>query len=449
MRSTLIRAVLVAVLSITTTVGLMSSGVATASTPVTATTDVNVRAKPSTKATIVGSLHRGQTVKASSDKNGWTKVTYKGKTAYVASRYLSKGDDLPIGDDVGQGVTKTTTTKVNLRTGPALTEDVITVLDEGVTVTQTGKTAKGWTEVMVGSQKGWVSSQYLTASGDGLPAITGTRTTTADLNIRATSADDGKVIGLARKGTTVSITGTTDNSRAQIVVKKKVGWVLAKYLTNGDTTQPSAPALPPVTGTRYATTDLIIRTTSGSDFVNLGDIPSGTKLSITGVTKNQRAQIIWDGAVRWVTAQYLSKTKPSSGGSSGGSGGGTLSGSTKGLKPNALKVLAAVRANWPQIKTFGGVHPDPLPDHPSGRAVDLMLPNYKSAAGKKLGHDMSRWLQSHHSELGINYIIYDQHIWNVLRDKEGWRYMASRGSDSANHKNHVHVTVLAKGYAPI
>ena len=108
-----------------------------------------------------------------------------------------------------------------------------------------------------------------------------------------------------------------------------------------------------------------------------------------------------------------------------------------------------MRVNWPQIKTFGGVHPDPLPDHPSGRALDLMLPNYTSAAGKKLGYDMSRWLQKHHSELGINYIIYDQHIWNVRRDKEGWRYMANRGSDSANHKNHVHVTVLAKGYAPI
>jgi hypothetical protein len=37
----------------------------------------------------------------------------------------------------------------------------------------------------------------------------------------------------------------------------------------------------------------------------------------------------------------------------------------------------------------------------------------------------------------------------VQRDKEGWRYMAGRGSDSANHKNHVHVTVFAKGYAPI
>ena len=448
MRSTLIRAVLVAVLSITTTIGLMSSVVATASTPVTSTTELNVRAKPSTSAKIVGSLHRGQTVKSTSDSNGWTKITYKGKTAYVASRYVTKGEELPTGDDVGQGQTRTTTTQVNLREGPGLTEDVITVLDEGTKVTQTGNTSKGWTEVTVDGEKGWVSTQYLTAATDGLPEVTGTRSTTRDLIVRATSDDDGTEIGLAEKGTKVKITGTTKNARAQIVFEGKVGWVLAKYLSNGDSDEPTAPPLPAITGTRYATADLIIRTTSGADFENLGDIPEGTKISITGVTENSRAQIIWDGAVRWVTAQYLSKTKPGNDGGGSGSGGG-LSGSTKGLKPNALKVIAAVRSDWPQIKVFGGVHPDPLPDHPSGRAVDLMIPNYKSAAGKKLGHDMSRWLEAHHTELGINYIIWDQHIWNVQRDSQGWRSMASRGSDSANHKNHVHVTVLAKGYAPI
>ena len=38
-------------------------------------------------------------------------------------------------------------------------------------------------------------------------------------------------------------------------------------------------------------------------------------------------------------------------------------------------------------------------------------------------------------------MIWDQRIWNIERDREGWRFMANRGSDSANHKNHVHVTV--------
>ena len=344
MRSTLIRAVLVAVLSITTTLGLLSSVVATASTTVTATTELNVRAKPSTKATIVGSLHRGQSVKARSDSGGWTKITYKGKTAYVSSRYLTKGEELPAGDDVGKGKVMTTTTEVNLREGPALSEDVVAVLDEGTKVTQTGKTAKGWTEVTAGSKRGWVSTQYLAPADvkDGLPAVTGTRTATVDLNVRATSDEDSKLLGLARKGTKVSITGTTDNARAQIIFEGKIGWVLAKYLSNGDTDEPTAPALPAVTGTRYATADLTIRTTSGSDFVDLGDIAKGTKISITGVNEHKRAQIIWDGAVRWVTAQYLSKTKQSSGtgGSSAGSDEGPEAERRQGPQGRARELAA-------------------------------------------------------------------------------------------------------------
>ena len=94
------------------------------------------------------------------------------------------------------------------------------------------------------------------------------------------------------------------------------------------------------------------------------------------------------------------------------------------------------------------MRPDALPDHPSGRALDLMIPNYKSKAGKQLGYDLSRWLRAHHKELGINYIIWDQRIWNVQRASSGWRKMGGRGSDSANHKNHIHVTVYATGYPP-
>ena len=84
--------------------------------------------------------------------------------------------------------------------------------------------------------------------------------------------------------------------------------------------------------------------------------------------------------------------------------------------------------------------------------------NAYTADGLELGDAITRWLSAPDSQgrpgamarrFGINYIIYDQHIWNVQRDSQGWRPMASRGSDSANHKNHVHVTVLAKGYAPI
>ena len=51
----------------------------------------------------------------------------------------------------------------------------------------------------------------------------------------------------------------------------------------------------------------------------------------------------------------------------------------KGLTRDALLVLRCTKAKFPSLTDFGGRRSDPLPDHPSGRAVDLMIPNYRTS----------------------------------------------------------------------
>jgi hypothetical protein len=152
-------------------------------------------------------------------------------------------------------------------------------------------------------------------------------------------------------------------------------------------------------------------------------------------------QIIFEKAVRWVTAKYLSKSAPRSIPSS-------WLAVERGLKPNAIKVHRAMRARFPQITVYGGVRPSVIPDHEQGRALDCMIPNYRSASGKALGTEAAAWAKANARSLGINYVIWNQHIWNITRDSEGWRFMADRGSDSANHRNHIHITVFADGLDP-
>lgn len=426
--STTRRAVVVA--SAVALTGLITgvADAAVADTSMTATTGVNVRSAPTTTAKIVGSLHRGQTVTAVSSSGSWTKIKYGAGSGYVFSEYLKGGASLPAPTT---DQTRLTTTDVNLRKGPGLSYAKITVLPDNTTVKLTGKQARGYTEVIYGSTTGWIASQYLKV-GTGLPAITGIRIATADLLIRTTSGSDFKTVGEIAKGESVSITGTTQNGRAQIIYRSAVRWVTAKYLSTPTDTGPVAPGLPKITGIRYATTTLIIRSTAGADFQSITEVGIGTQLSITGVVTNGRMQIVYDNAARWVTAQYLATSKPAT----------PTYPVEKGLKPNAIKVHRAIRANFPQITSIGGVRKDPLPDHPSGRALDLMIPNYKSAGGKAFGKKVALWAKANAKTLGIEYVIWDQHIWNIKRDKEGWRYMANRGSDSANHKNHIHITVF-------
>ena len=442
MRRTLIKLrAAAALVAVGVILSLMWPQAAGATTQMTATVGVNIRSGASTQSSILGGLYRGQTVTAISSAAGWTKIAFRGSTAYVASKYLSKGKDLPVPKKIGAGTVKITTTALNLRTGPGLSYRVIKVLKGGTKVTLTGKTARGWAQLINGKSTGWSSMQYLASSTTGRPAIIGKRVATADLDIRTTSGASAKTVAEVKKGTALSVTGAIQNGRAQIIYKGAIRWVTAKYLTNLKSNLPAPPKLPKITGTRYATATLNIRSTYADKYKLITEVPRGTKLNITGVVKNGRMQIIFEKAVRWVTAKYLSKSVPSSVPPS-------WRAVERGLKPNAVKVHRAARAKFPQITTYYTLRAGVFTDHSTGRALDLMIPNYRSASGKALGYKVAAWAKANAKPLGINYVIWNQHIWNIQRDSEGWRYMADRGGDSANHKNHVHITVFAAGFDP-
>ena len=58
------------------------------------------------------------------------------------------------------------------------------------------------------------------------------------------------------------------------------------------------------------------------------------------------------------------------------------------------------------------------------------------------GYDIAEWAQANASRLGIMYIIYRQRIWDVRMASSGWVPMEDRGSITANHYDHVHISVF-------
>ncbi|KAI5842770.1 hypothetical protein BZA05DRAFT_411804 [Tricharina praecox] len=82
-------------------------------------------------------------------------------------------------------------------------------------------------------------------------------------------------------------------------------------------------------------------------------------------------------------------------------------------------------------------------DHGLGLALDLMVPN-RSA----IGQTIAEWTMNNHSSLKVKYIIWGQKIWNREVDVNpkawaSWRSMEDRGSDTANHWDHPHVSFFA------
>ena len=156
----------------------------------------------------------------------------------------------------------------------------------------------------------------------------------------------------------------------------------------------------------------------------------------------------YHGKGRWVKNQYLSDTKPKS---------------TTSMSSSAVAAAAAVAAypelhahrdprsrpaslltpsgsiglvchRYPQVSSFLGLRSS-SGYHGDGRALDCMI------SSSTVGWDMARWVRSNASSLGVMEVIYRQQIWTVQRSSEGWRPMSDRGSPTANHMDHVHVSV--------
>jgi hypothetical protein len=194
-----------------------------------------------------------------------------------------------------------------------------------------------------------------------------------------------------------------------------------------------------VTDTKYATTDLNIRTEPADDASVVDEVKAGTKLSVTATVTDGFRYVSYHDKGRWVKNQYLSDKKPASGASdsSGGiSGAPCPSGSSveSGLTPDAIRVHRALCHRYPQISNFLGRRTS-SGYHGQGRAVDCMI------SDSTVGWDIAHWVRAHAKELGAMEVIYRQHIWTVQRSSEGWRSMSDRGSPTANHMDHVHVSV--------
>lgn len=415
-----------------------------------ATTNVNVRSGPGTNYRKLGQLRTGQTVRQTGSTKGWAIVVWNKQKAYVSSQYLRPKTSESSGSATGRSSSAYTTANVNVRTGPGTGFPVVAVLAKGSSVALTGKTASGYSEITHSGHRRWVSTAYVTASKPGapssLPKVKGQGRATTALMLRTTADASFRSLGDIPRGTIVDLTGVNRNGMAQIVWKGQALWVNARYITPvSGNSKPSTGTLPKVIGVRYATTALDIRTTAGSDSKTLSEVPRGTKLSITGTVQNGRAQIVHTNAVRWVTAKYLSTSDPSASsgnGSNSGSGdGGSLNrGWSSGLdqiNDDAKRVVRHVWANYPAIKTMYGWRRDVTPDHPAGRAVDVMIPSYRT--NKALGWEIANYFRANAQRFNLKYIIFDQQIWNIQRDKDGWRRMSSRGSDTANHLDHVHI----------
>lgn len=96
-------------------------------------------------------------------------------------------------------------------------------------------------------------------------------------------------------------------------------------------------------------------------------------------------------------------------------------------------------ANAFGITSFSGYRAGASDDHGSGLAIDFMVP--QSSA---LGDQVAQYAINHMADRGISYIIWKQRFYapyaSIYGPANTWNPMPDRGSVTANHYDHVHVS---------
>lgn len=115
----------------------------------------------------------------------------------------------------------------------------------------------------------------------------------------------------------------------------------------------------------------------------------------------------------------------------------------RGLQIDTILAERAVSAAFPEIHTMTGVRPDSLRWHPEGLALDVMVPDYGSSAGKALGDRILSYVLANARRFDLNHVIWRQAIY--YPDGTAHR-MPDYGGPDANHYTHVHISTNGGGY---
>lgn len=121
---------------------------------------------------------------------------------------------------------------------------------------------------------------------------------------------------------------------------------------------------------------------------------------------------------------------PAPGGSAPTTGGGSCGDTFGGVQPHVAEFGCLVRAQF-GIQTIYGYRAGDPGDHGSGLALDVMT--YSDSA---LGQQVADFALANMGQYGITYVIFQQRI----NFGSGWEPMEDRGSPTANHMDHPHIS---------
>jgi len=128
----------------------------------TVTSDLNLRAGPSTSDDVLAVMPAGAVVSLTGDSaDGFLSVDYSGTAGWAFADYLDTD-----GSGASASETLYVTEDLNLRASPSTSAEVLLVMPAGAAVDVTGSEDNGFTPVSYSGQDGWAYSAYLSSDSN-------------------------------------------------------------------------------------------------------------------------------------------------------------------------------------------------------------------------------------------------------------------------------------------
>ena len=303
------------------------------------TSGTNLRGGPGTGYDIEQTLSRGTALQRTGTVSGWSQVQYRGEEYYVSTNLVEVDDSLTAADLVespeatsapsamesldsssaaepaevysGANVTETrdvvtTTSDVNLRSGPSTAYSIVATVDNGTNLQRTG-TVNGWSRVTYQGNDAYIINTYISSGSGGSGSSqasdgNGTLRVVSDVNVRTGPGTENRVLGIAKTGTTLTYTGvSSDGKWYHVYYNGEEGYVNRKLVS----VQSSAQSSSATSGTGVVTMLANIRSGPGTGYRILGQASAGSSLTVKGHTGNNWYEVEYNGQTGYIAGNLL------------------------------------------------------------------------------------------------------------------------------------------------
>ncbi len=297
---------------------------------VTAKIETNLRDAATTKSNIVGTLKNGTFIKrTATGSNGWSKLTYNGKTVYAITSYLTTDknykpqDSVSVSDDfepVGGEVTAKSET--NLRAEPNTNSEIIATIKNGEFVTRVGISPSGWTRVNVGGKIAYAKTSLLTtevlsnssessSASDGFEKAEGQVTAKSETNLRAEPNTNSAIVATIKNGEFVTRIGVSPAGWTKLTYNGRTAYAKTSLLTTevnstSSKSETVSDGFSPASGRVTAKTETNLRTapsTQNSEVVYT--LKNGEFAELIGKHSNGWAKLTFNGQTVYAVSSYL------------------------------------------------------------------------------------------------------------------------------------------------